>query len=286
MSGMWGADVTALKKLSAQFATQSGELESIKSVLSSVVSNSAWQGPDREAFLAAWSSVHEAALRSCAEALTTAGKTVSSNADAQDAKSAGPSGGADPSGPPVRGGGGGGGATPSPGDAQPAPGGDGTAPEDSGPTGTDLSSEEPLWFPPVEPAMLFLDASGSYGWNEWHEHRARIEAGLEPDPGPLQNFPPPPRFLPAFPPDPRPWLVHEGGPALRHPHPMPLPLPRHEPMPYLPDYLRPRPRPLPYPGLDLLDHLRTIVPAEWAISTPADSPYLGAPHADHSVRPK
>ena len=115
-SGMWGADVAALRALAQQMDTASDSLRSVATSVGPRVAQSPWSGPDRSEFVGTWDSVLAPQLTSVADMLAGHAQTLQADADQQEQSSTdtgGPGGGGGPGGSGGGGssGGGGGGGT-------------------------------------------------------------------------------------------------------------------------------------------------------------------------------
>lgn len=69
MSGMRGGDLEQLQTLENAFRTQKGAVETLKTRISTALTNTAWQGPQAERFRADWTNEFSAGLRKLQEAL-------------------------------------------------------------------------------------------------------------------------------------------------------------------------------------------------------------------------
>ncbi|QJW35141.1 hypothetical protein [Cellulosimicrobium protaetiae] len=109
MSGMWGADVTELRRLAQSLRSASDQLVSTTSEVSGLVEAAGrWQGGDADQFRGEWTGTSVALLRGVSQTLAEASQAVLRNADEQYMTST--EGGAIPSpgvpGPPTGPGGG------------------------------------------------------------------------------------------------------------------------------------------------------------------------------------
>lgn len=86
---MQGADVAALRDLSARLDDCAHELELMTSKLSSRIQTTMWLGPDADRLKAEWSGFLTPALSDCATGLGSAAKLLRRNADAQERASQG-----------------------------------------------------------------------------------------------------------------------------------------------------------------------------------------------------
>jgi WXG100 family type VII secretion target len=84
---VWGLDVQQVRQLSSQLNTKAGEIESALSTLTSLLSNTQWEGPDATAFRNDWSGQHTAALKQVITALRDASTKAQQNANAQETTS-------------------------------------------------------------------------------------------------------------------------------------------------------------------------------------------------------
>lgn len=84
---VWGLDVQQVRQLSQQLNTKAGDIQSILTTLTSVLSSTQWTGPDAEQFRNDWSGQHTAALKNVITALQDASQKASSNASAQESTS-------------------------------------------------------------------------------------------------------------------------------------------------------------------------------------------------------
>lgn len=85
---MYGADVAELRALAAKVSAQADVLDGHMSHLSSQVQTAPWSGPDREAFLAAWSGSHRPSGQRVVAALRDVSRLLEGNASAQERASA------------------------------------------------------------------------------------------------------------------------------------------------------------------------------------------------------
>ena len=80
MTQMWGADADALEGLARQMASASAHLDMISRRLSAQLASSPWSGADADRFRASWSNRHRAGLRSAAEFLGHADRSLKASA--------------------------------------------------------------------------------------------------------------------------------------------------------------------------------------------------------------
>jgi hypothetical protein len=81
---IWGADIAQLKDLGAKLQAGSAEIEKQKNMLSRVLQNTEWTGPDAEKFRSEWNAQHANALTRVAQALEEAGRHAVRNASQQE----------------------------------------------------------------------------------------------------------------------------------------------------------------------------------------------------------
>ncbi|MBT2548315.1 hypothetical protein [Arthrobacter sp. ISL-65] len=89
MANVWGADVEQLRNLSRQLNAGSTEIQRQKNVLSNLLTNTEWMGPDAVQFRGKWESEHVPALARVAQALEEAGQQATRNAQQQSDASQG-----------------------------------------------------------------------------------------------------------------------------------------------------------------------------------------------------
>ncbi len=87
MSSFYGADVEALRSLSAQLGSQADDLDSVARRLMARVDGTQWRGPDAERFRSDWNQRHSSAIRNAAIALRGAAESARTNASQQDSAS-------------------------------------------------------------------------------------------------------------------------------------------------------------------------------------------------------
>ncbi|MDF9875565.1 hypothetical protein [Cellulosimicrobium cellulans] len=84
MSGMWGADVTELRRLAQSLRSASDQLVSTTSEVSGLVEAAGrWQGGDADQFRGEWTGTSVALLRGVSQTLAEASQAVLRNADEQ-----------------------------------------------------------------------------------------------------------------------------------------------------------------------------------------------------------
>ncbi|MFI2704823.1 WXG100 family type VII secretion target [Cellulosimicrobium composti] len=84
MSGMWGADVTELRRLARSLQSASDQLVSTTSEVSGLVEAAGrWQGGDADQFRSEWTGTSVALLRGVSQTLSQASEAVLRNADEQ-----------------------------------------------------------------------------------------------------------------------------------------------------------------------------------------------------------
>lgn len=84
MSGIYGADIEALRALGTTMVRHSDVLEAAVARVTDAVTLADWFGPDQEQFVDEWHTVHAAALRAAAQDLSQAGRRAVENADDQE----------------------------------------------------------------------------------------------------------------------------------------------------------------------------------------------------------
>ena len=89
MANVWGADVEQLRNLSRQLSAGSAEIQRQRNLLSNLLTNTEWTGPDAGVFRGQWESEHVPALARVAEALEQAGQQATRNAQQQSDASQG-----------------------------------------------------------------------------------------------------------------------------------------------------------------------------------------------------
>lgn len=87
MGNFWGADVQALRKLGTELKNKAGEVQTIQSQLTSLVSSTDWKGPDADKFRNEWNSTHVPNLKRLNSDLQQAGTRATANAQAQETTS-------------------------------------------------------------------------------------------------------------------------------------------------------------------------------------------------------
>lgn len=87
MTGMWGADTSAMRSLAKNFTDASDRFDHIRQVLDEQVAQAAWSGRDASGFADQWAT-HRAALLAASVLLTESSQTIMANAEAQDGASA------------------------------------------------------------------------------------------------------------------------------------------------------------------------------------------------------
>jgi len=88
MSTMYGADVTQLRSLAAQFDAAADRFENARLSTGSLVRSSPWSGPDAGLFRNIWESQHNGRLSQAVALLRDGAKKLRANADAQERASA------------------------------------------------------------------------------------------------------------------------------------------------------------------------------------------------------
>lgn len=89
MSQFLGMNPEEVRALASQLNQKAGEIESIKSQLTSKLQGTTWVGQDANQFRSEWDSSHAPAINRVVEALRTASQTATRNASAQDQTSSG-----------------------------------------------------------------------------------------------------------------------------------------------------------------------------------------------------
>jgi uncharacterized protein YukE len=84
---VWGLDVEQVRGLSKQLTTQSQQVQTILTTLTSALQNVQWTGPDAEGFRNEWNTTHTAALKQVITALEDASQKAAKNAADQEATS-------------------------------------------------------------------------------------------------------------------------------------------------------------------------------------------------------
>lgn len=84
MAQVIGMDPQAVRELARQLDTSAGQIEQIRSQLTSKLSATQWIGNDAQQFRSDWQSTHVAALNRVVEALKQASQTANRNAQAQE----------------------------------------------------------------------------------------------------------------------------------------------------------------------------------------------------------
>lgn len=88
MSGNWiGLDPAEVNTLATQFDNEAGVIDTAISTITTKLSGTTWQGPDRQTFESEWNSTTVSQLRQAAEALRTAATTARRNATDQESTS-------------------------------------------------------------------------------------------------------------------------------------------------------------------------------------------------------
>ncbi|TAJ48220.1 MAG: hypothetical protein EPO52_08670 [Herbiconiux sp.] len=84
---VWGLDVEQVQQLSKQLNSQSQQVQTILTTLTSALQSVQWTGPDAENFRSEWNTTHTAALKQVITALEDASQKAAKNASDQAATS-------------------------------------------------------------------------------------------------------------------------------------------------------------------------------------------------------
>lgn len=88
MAQILGMNPQEVRDLARQLEQAAGEIDQIKTRLSSKLASTTWTGPDADRFSNEWNSTHTGELTRVSSALKTAGQTATRNAAAQESTSA------------------------------------------------------------------------------------------------------------------------------------------------------------------------------------------------------
>jgi len=81
MSGMYGADPDQLQTLGTTLKRQMDAINGVMSSISSVLSNTTWQGPAHDRFAGEWQGAFKGALNRLNQAFEAAGQDCVARAD-------------------------------------------------------------------------------------------------------------------------------------------------------------------------------------------------------------
>jgi hypothetical protein len=87
MSNILGMDVTAVRNLAIQLGTKADEIESISNLLTQMLDNATWTGPDATNFRNEWHTIHRNQLQQVAVALRDASHRSNQNVIEQEGAS-------------------------------------------------------------------------------------------------------------------------------------------------------------------------------------------------------
>jgi len=88
MSSMYGADVSQLRSLAAQFDRNADNLDRIRGTVGSVIQVSAWQGPEAGRFRSQWAGDYSSRVAAASRLLRDGANRSRANADGQERASA------------------------------------------------------------------------------------------------------------------------------------------------------------------------------------------------------
>jgi len=82
-----GMDIAAVRTLATQFETKAGEIDNLRTQLTTQLDGTAWVGADRERFHSDWMGQYTTSLNQVADALRDACTRARMNADQQETAS-------------------------------------------------------------------------------------------------------------------------------------------------------------------------------------------------------